>query len=94
MQGLGGNLGTIAPFINFTKIEEASKTTVYLTFLKQNNLSRMGSLSNRDLLSNGSREDKKSEVSMVAGMVFPEASPLFHIPSSLSIHIPDVSRGT
>lgn len=47
MSGLGGNLGTTAPFINFTKIE-ASKTTVYLTFLKQNNHSRMGSLSNRD----------------------------------------------
>lgn len=32
--------------------------------------SEMGSLSNRHLLSKGSREEKKSEVSMVAGMVF------------------------
>lgn len=40
VQGLGGNSGTTAPFINFTKMEEAWKTTVYLTLLKRSSTAR------------------------------------------------------
>ena len=70
MQGLGGNSGTTAPFYQLYQNRRSVENNCLPHTSETKFHSKMGSLKTRDLLSNGSREEKKSEVSMVASMVF------------------------